>query len=244
MATENEPPDGAGRAAPENGRDDAAGRERSDRGRFLTGTAWAVLLLGLWLWGRDVTESGSGGTTFGDVSAAGRRLAGERPLPDAHDPVSGTAKPVRLDIDALGVHTSVIPRALERNGAVAPPPYATPGVVGWYGAGPTPGARGVAVVVGHVDTDRRKAVFYPLSTVKRGTKVEVTRADGAVTEFTVESTDVVTRGRFDAAKVYGPRDDERAELRLLTCGGTFDRERRAYTSNVVVSAYLTGTRKA
>lgn len=218
--------------------------ERADRGRFLTGTVWAVLLLGLWLWGRDLTDSGSGGAAFGDVSAAGRQLAGERPLPAAHDPVDGTARPVRVDIDALGVHARVIPRALERNGAVAPPPYAAPGVVGWYGGGPTPGARGAAIVVGHVDTDRSRAVFYPLSSVKRGTKVEVTRADGLVTEFTVESADVVTRGRFDAAEVYGPREDDRAELRLLTCGGTFDRERRAYTSNVVVSAYLTGTRRA
>ncbi|MBW8818350.1 MAG: class F sortase, partial [Streptomyces sp.] len=33
----------------------------------------------------------------------------------------------------------------------------------------------------------------------------------------------------------------RAELRLITCGGTFDRATRSYTANVIVSAYLTAT---
>lgn len=28
----------------------------SGAGRLLTGVAWAVLLLGLWLWGRDLTD--------------------------------------------------------------------------------------------------------------------------------------------------------------------------------------------
>lgn len=44
--------------------------------------------------------------------------------------------------------------------------------------------------------------------------------------------------------MYGQRQADRAELRLITCGGTFDRKTGAYTANVVVSAYLTGTGKA
>ncbi|WP_373306711.1 hypothetical protein [Streptomyces spinoverrucosus] len=39
----------------------------------------------------------------------------------------------------------------------------------------------------------------------------------------------------------GVRKSRRAESRLITCGGTFDRTTRSYTANVVVSAYLTGT---
>ncbi|WP_346428789.1 class F sortase [Streptomyces sp. Z26] len=212
--------------------------------RVLTGTAWAVLLLGLWLWARGVTDDGSGGAALGEVPAVGRQLQEGPPLPVPLDPVAGTARPVRLDVDGIGVHARVLTRSLARDGSVAAPPYADPGAVGWYGGGPTPGASGAAVVVGHVDTDRSRAVFYPLSSVKRGAKVDVARADGVVAEFTVESVDVVTRDRFDAARVYGPHRDGRAELRLLTCGGTFDRERRAYDANVVVSAYLTGTRSA
>jgi hypothetical protein len=38
--------------------------------------------------------------------------------------------------------------------------------------------------------------------------------------------------------VYGPVPD--AELRLITCGGTFDYARGSYLSNVVVYARLSG----
>lgn len=43
-------------------------------GRLLTGVAWAVLLLGLWLWGREATD-GSSAPTTGDVAAVGRPWA-------------------------------------------------------------------------------------------------------------------------------------------------------------------------
>jgi hypothetical protein len=52
---------------------------------------------------------------------------------------------------------------------------------------------------------------------------------------------VIARDRFDAQQAYGPRKSGRAELRLVTCGGTFDRASGSYTANVVVSAYLTGS---
>jgi sortase (surface protein transpeptidase) len=67
------------------------------------------------------------------------------------------------------------------------------------------------------------------------------RDDGKVAEFTVDDVDVVPRDRFDARRAYGTREPGRAELRLITCGGTFDRATRSYTANVIVSAYLTGT---
>lgn len=68
----------------------------------------------------------------------------------------------------------------------------------------------------------------------------MTRTDGTVAEFTIDDVQVFTRERFNARKAYGPRKDGRAELRLITCGGTYDRASKSYTANVVVSAYLTG----
>jgi sortase (surface protein transpeptidase) len=136
----------------------------------------------------------------------------------------------------------VVARGLDARGAVDPPPYDQPGVVGWYGAGPKPGAVGAALLVGHVDTETRPAVFYQLSTLKPGETVRVFRGDGKVAEFTVDDVRVLPRDGFDAGLAYGPRQPGRAELRLITCGGSFDRVSRSYTANVVVSAYLTGTR--
>ncbi|MGW6460823.1 class F sortase [Streptomyces sp. NPDC055078] len=210
-------------------------------GRLLTGVVCAVLLLGLWGWGRDAAggPGGNSAPTTGDVAAVGRPLA--VPLPRAHTPVK-PARPRRVDIPSIGVAAPVVPRGLDASGAIDPPPYATAQTVGWYRGGTQPGAPGASLLVGHVDTKTERAVFYGLSAVRPGAKVRVGRTDGSVAEFTVDDVRVFGRDRFDARKVYGQRVAGRAELRLITCGGTFDRESGSYTANVVVSAYLTAVK--
>ncbi|MFD5499462.1 class F sortase [Streptomyces sp. NPDC127061] len=212
-------------------------------GRLLAGVTWAVLLLGLWLWGRGITD-GSGASsapTTGDIAAVGRPLG--VPLPPPHDPIEG-AVPKRVEIPSIGIEAPVVARGLDKDGAIEPPSFDTPQTVGWYGEGTEPGAKGPALLVGHVDTETRPAVFYGLSAARPGAKIDITRADGTVAEFTVDDVQVFTRARFDADKAYGPRKDGRAELRLITCGGTFDRKTHSYDANVVVSAYLTGDKPA
>ncbi|MFD7434203.1 class F sortase [Streptomyces sp. NPDC059861] len=216
-------------------------RERTTgTGRLVTGMVWAALLLGLWLWGREVTDVRHGTTApaTGDMAAAGRPPIAA--LPPPAKPLAG-ARPQRLDIPGLAVQAPVVARGLDAQGAVDPPPYDQPGVVGWYGAGAEPGTAGTALMVGHVDTRTRPAVFHGLSALRPGQTVRVVRDDGKVAEFTVEDVTVLSRDRFDAQQAYGPRESGRAELRLITCGGTFDRATGSYTANVVVSAYLTGT---
>ncbi|MGW1257874.1 class F sortase [Streptomyces sp. NPDC002513] len=203
------------------------------------GVAWVVLLLGLWMWGRGVGEVNPGisAPTTGDMAAAGRPPDTE--LPPEAAPL-GKSAPLRVDIPSLGVRAPVVTAGLDAQGAIEPPPFGRPGVVGWYGSGVTPGAVGTALVVGHVDTDTGPAVFYKLSSLRQGAKVRVVRGDGRVAEFTVEDVQVLARDRFDAHEAYGTRQPGRAELRLITCGGPYDRASGAYTANVVVSAYLTG----
>ncbi|GGN53799.1 class F sortase [Streptomyces albiflavescens] len=216
-------------------------RERSaGAGRLITGVAWVVLLLGLWLWGREVTDAGQGiaAPTTGDIAAVGRPP--EVSLPPAVKPL-GNARPQRIDIPAMGVQAPVVARGLDARGAIDPPPFDQSGVVGWYAAGTKPGAAGTALFVGHVDTETKPAVFYKLSTMRPGDSVRVIRDDGTVAEFTVDDVQVLPRDGFDAQQAYGVRESGRAELRLITCGGAFDRVSRTYTANVIVSAYLTGT---
>ncbi|KJY29814.1 MULTISPECIES: class F sortase [Streptomyces] len=210
-----------------------SGPRPSAGGRLLTFTAWSVLVLGLWLWGKEIT-----GVPAGPLSgrAGGQAAPG---LPAARAPLTA-AMPARVDVPSLGVQAPVIARGLDRQGAIEPPPYELPGTVGWWGAGPAPGAAGAALMVGHVDTKSKPAVFFGLGSVKPGAKIRVARADGTVAEFTVEDVRVYERAGFDPHKAYGPRVEGRSELRLVTCGGTYDKAAGQYSANVVVSAYLTG----
>ncbi|MEU6294713.1 class F sortase [Streptomyces erythrochromogenes] len=199
---------------------------------MLTFAAWSVLVLGLWLWGRELTVAPAppSGQAGGALSAG---------LPAAHAPVTGSL-PQRVDVPSIGIQAPVVSRGLDKDGAIDPPPYDSPGTVGWWGQGVQPGAAGTALMVGHVDTRSKPAVFYGLSSAKPGDKVRVVRADGSVAEFTIEDVRVYERAAFDAHKAYGPRVRGRAELRLVTCGGRYDKAAEEYTANVVVSAYLTG----
>ncbi|MYS22441.1 Sortase family protein, partial [Streptomyces sp. DvalAA-14] len=162
-----------------------------------------------------------------------RRYHASAPLP--------AAIPRRVDIGSIGLHADLVPRGLT-DGTVDPPPYSTPEVAGWYRGGPTPGATGAALIVGHVDTETGAAVFYALRTVRAGARVDITRADGTVAEFSVEAVETVQKAHFDPARVYGSTG--RPELRLITCGGTFDRTAQTYSANVVVYAVLTGSHPA
>ncbi|WP_306790893.1 class F sortase [Streptomyces sp. JV178] len=146
-----------------------------------------------------------------------------------------------VSIPYLGIKAPVMELRLDREGRLPAPPDDRPKLVGWYAAGPAPGGPGTAVVVGHRDTRTGPAVFAALDMVERGRVVEVRRADGRTAVYTVDAVKTYEKAHFPNELVYGTR--KRPELRLITCGGVYDR-RKGYASNVVVFAHLTDVRGA
>jgi hypothetical protein len=104
---------------------------------------------------------------------------------------------------------------------------------GWYADGTAPGDVGPAVIAGHVDSKAGPAIFYRLRELAAGDKIEVVRG-GKVVAFTVTRTAWYPKRAFPTDEVYGPTPDR--QLRLITCGGTFDRRLRSYRDNLVVYA--------
>jgi sortase (surface protein transpeptidase) len=93
------------------------------------------------------------------------------------------------------------------------------------------------VVTGHVDSADGPAVFFRLRELVPGDEVLVDRADGTTARFTVTRVERHLKDAFPTQAVYGPTAD--AQLRLVTCGGDFDRSARSYEDNVVVFARAT-----
>ncbi|MER6136556.1 class F sortase [Streptomyces sp. NPDC001815] len=149
------------------------------------------------------------------------------------------SKPTDLHIPYLGLKAPLVGLQLDRRRQLTTPPVDKPNLAGWYEGGPSPGEPGTAVMVGHLDTATGPAVFAGLSTLTPGRLVEARRADGRTAVYAVDAVRVYEKAHFPSQEVYGAR--KRPELRLITCGGTYDRK-TGYQSNVVVFAHLTQTR--
>jgi sortase (surface protein transpeptidase) len=120
------------------------------------------------------------------------------------------------------------------DGTMEVPPVGFP--AGWYSNAPTPGELGPAILAGHVDWGGRPGVFYRLRDLKSGDKITVDRQDGSAAVFRVTRVEQFPKNDFPTGLVYG--DIDHAGLRVITCGGAFDRRARSYESNIVVFADL------
>jgi sortase (surface protein transpeptidase) len=139
--------------------------------------------------------------------------------------------PVRVEIPAIGVSSPLVRLGLGPDGTMqVPGDYQ---VAGWFTGGPQPGQLGPAVIVGHVDSRTGPAVFYRLRDLRPGDQIRVVRADRRVVRFRVDSLASYPKQSLPGEEVYGATTAP--VLRLITCAGTFDRARRSYRENLVVS---------
>ena len=142
------------------------------------------------------------------------------------------ARPVSLTIPLIGVKTNLITLGLAAGGAMQVPSTST--VAGWFTGSPRPGAVGSSIIVGHVDSKSGPGIFFRLPELKKGDDVYIKRSDGTTAEFRVTEVQEYPKDHFPTDRVYGPTPD--SELRLITCGGTFDSVTGHYLSNIIVYA--------
>ncbi|MDT9594967.1 class F sortase [Nocardioides zeae] len=175
--------------------------------------------------------SAEGGDTAGSSSApASPDAPGDRSTLDVEG-ASRTAPPTRVRVPSLDVESSLDALGRLPDGTLEAPPEWQ--VAGWFADGVAPGDRGPAVIAGHVDSPTGPAVFADLDRLRPGDRVEVDHEDGTTTAFEVDRTAVLPRDDFPTEEVYGPVPD--AQLRLITCDGTYSAE-RGYSDNLVVYA--------
>jgi sortase (surface protein transpeptidase) len=182
------------------------------------------------------SDSGSGvGSGSSSGSSPGASAAAQAvPVPSAAAAVSisRAERPVKINIPSIGVESSLTTLDINADGSLqVPTSYQE---AGWLDRSPAPGQQGPAVIAGHIDSKSGPGVFYRLTDLKPGAKIVVTRGNGTKVSFTVSGVEQYAKSKFPTAAVYGPAPGP--ELRLITCGGAFDRSTGHYVDNVVVFA--------
>ncbi|MFJ4830808.1 sortase domain-bontaining protein [Streptomyces sp. NPDC088747] len=137
-------------------------------------------------------SSGSAPTAVpSTVSAA----AADVPAPGAgqRSPAASRAPaPAKVSIPSLGISAPLMRLGLQADGTVEVPPPDRGMTAGWYTGGPTPGAAGPAVIIGHNSTRYGRAVFHDLRHIAKGADITVTDVLGKATHFSVTRTQSVS----------------------------------------------------
>jgi hypothetical protein len=201
---------------------------------------WAVVAA---LAGVIVLCAGAAGLVWASHTARPATPLGPAPLvaiPAGHiaavPPAEATTvpRPTALVIPAIGVRTRLIRLGVTATGALQVP--ASIAVAGWYTGSPRPGGTGSSVIAGHIDSVSGPGVFFRLRELHPGDLVYVQRGHASMAVFTVTAVQLIPKSSFPTNEVYGPVPN--AQLRLITCGGTFDPATGHYLSNVIVFAVL------
>jgi len=167
--------------------------------------------------------------------AAPRLKPSPRPArPRPAKPAANLA-PLAVRIPSVGISSPLIRLGLNSDNTLQVPTDFS--LAGWYIYRSVPGEPGPSIIAGHIDSHRGPGVFYRLRDVPIGATVEVSRNDGSTAQFTVTAKEEHSKDAFPTQRVYGPTSS--SELRVITCGGSFNTSTGHYRDNIIVFARLT-----
>lgn len=186
--------------------------------------------------GETAVEASTTPETEPDLAAAFNAHSGAHadhgPAAEDREFPDGIA-PSRIRIPAIGVDADVIELSLAGSEPEVPEDFDE---VGWYQQTREPGEIGPAVLAGHIDSRSGPAVFVDLDELAAGDEIVIADADGEERRFVVDELGQYPKDDLppEVFGFGGPQPD----LRLITCGGSFDRTSGHYRDNVVVYASL------
>ncbi|ROQ38359.1 sortase family protein [Frondihabitans sp. PhB188] len=202
--------------------------------------AAALVVAGLAACSTGATTEAAPTATATSTPTPGPGAAGRLQDPDESSlssaPAAGVV-PTKIAIAKLGVSAGMQDLAIGAQGELDPPTNATD--AGWYAKGVVPGAVGPAIIAGHIDSTTGPGVFLHLAQLAAGDTVKVTLSSGAVQTWSVTGSRAALKSEFPTSDVYGTSPTP--QLRLITCGGTFDASIGHYDQNTIVFAELVST---
>jgi LPXTG-site transpeptidase (sortase) family protein len=140
-------------------------------------------------------------------------------------PARGPFEGERLIIPKIGVDAPFTYKLVGGDGQMpnpnGPSDVAYYDFANWPGLGGLPGKGGNVVLAGHVDYIRHgPAVFWDLSKLVAGDRVQIKMKDGSVLEYEIVFNKTITVGEADWTAIVAGTDPE--SLTMITCGGEFE----------------------
>lgn len=175
-------------------------------------------------------------TTAALAGCAAPSTARPAPPPSSTTQSAAIAPPASISIPRIDASSTLVELGLNADQTVQVPPVDTPRQAGWFTGAPKPGEPGPAVILGHVNGGGQSGIFARLRELTAGDEILVRRTDNSTARFTVDRVAQVPKNHFPTDEVYG--NTEGPELRLITCGGSFDRNAHSYRDNIIVYAVL------
>jgi len=112
--------------------------------------------------------------------------------------------------------------------------------VGWYNQSGLPGLDVSALLIdGHVnDALNSPGIFYKLSSLISGDRIEVERGDGQKFTYSVVNVEQKSLRDVDMTAMLKSAIPGKQGLNLITCGGTYSYETKTYDDRVLVFAVM------
>lgn len=140
--------------------------------------------------------------------------------------------PSRLVIPSIGVNAKVQYVGVSKHGTMAVPTNYTD--VGWYKLGAIPGHTGTAVMDGHLDNGfGRPGVFKKLQDLNPGDDVMIVDKSGNTLHFKVTGSQLLDSSAKNTELVFSS-NSQNAGLNLITCEGTWNAKKMAYSQRRIV----------
>jgi len=145
--------------------------------------------------------------------------------------------PRQLTISKLGVDANILPMGTTEGVLNAP---ASAWDVGWYNQSGLPGLDVSALLIdGHVnDALNSPGIFYKLSSLISGDRIEVERGDGQKFTYSVVNVEQKSLRDVDMTAMLKSAIPGKQGLNLITCGGTYSYETKTYDDRVLVFAVM------
>lgn len=149
--------------------------------------------------------------------------------------VSGDV-PALLKIPNIGVEATVTPVSASQNNIIKAPSSIFD--VGWFESSAKPSQSGTVVLNGHVAGPSRDGALHDLGTLSNGDEIILTTGDKTTYRYAVRDVDVFEDDQIDTTKLLNPYLPGQKGLNIMTAGGRYNTEKKAYELRFAVYAVM------